>query len=358
MNARPKSTTHAERWDDIEHAAATWVVRRRGPLTEEENKELATWLRSDPRCREVYAEMCATENLFDLLTWNEDRPAAERQRRRSQATLGRRWLVPVGMAAAILGGLFLAASMRDYENGLPIATEVGGRRTLQLSDGSKVTLNTDSAVEIRYAAQQRSVRLTRGEAFFEVARDTNRPFRVFAGDVQVQAIGTAFNVRVRSATVEVLVSEGRVGIDMRSTMTAGGSDPGPVADAETPGNGRLVSAGEIAQVPTMAIATGNEPKILVSAVEPPQIQTTLAWQVGRLQFTATPLEEVVAEFNRYNRHKLVIGDPAIARRTFGGAFAANGHESLVRTLEEFFGIVAERRGDQTILRPSDSRVAR
>jgi transmembrane sensor len=92
------------------------------------------------------------------------------------------------------------------------------------------------------------------------------------------------------------------------------------------------------------------PELVVGAADAAQIDGTLSWQKRRLKFAATPLGEVVAEFNRYNSHQLVIADPALAAEPFGGAFAPNGHEALVELLQQSFGVVAERRASQTILR--------
>jgi transmembrane sensor len=91
------------------------------------------------------------------------------------------------------------------------------------------------------------------------------------------------------------------------------------------------------------------PELVVGAADPAQLDGTLAWRERRLKFAATPLGDVVAEFNRYNSHQLVIADPALAAEPFGGAFAPNGYEALVELLQESFGVVADRRASQTIL---------
>jgi transmembrane sensor len=88
----------------------------------------------------------------------------------------------------------------------------------------------------------------------------------------------------------------------------------------------------------------------IAVVAPLHIDSALAWQTNRLEFADTPLSEVVAEFNRYNRHQLIIADPLLSGEVFGGTFAPSGYDSLVEVLEQSFGVVAERHAGKTILR--------
>lgn len=109
-------------------------------------------------------------------------------------------------------------------------------------------------------------------------------------------------------------------------------------------------AGQIAKITLTRDENRPAAPMDVATLRAPRIASVLAWQADQLEFSDTPLAEVVFEFNRYNRHKLVIDDPLLARQTFGGAFAPNGYESLVEVLEKGFGVLAERRPDETILR--------
>jgi transmembrane sensor len=83
---------------------------------------------------------------------------------------------------------------------------------------------------------------------------------------------------------------------------------------------------------------------------PMLLEAALAWQKRSLDYADAPLAEIVADFNRYNQHRLVIVDPALAKRRFGGTFPAGDYRSLVHVLEETFDVVAERRERETILR--------
>jgi transmembrane sensor len=116
----------------------------------------------------------------------------------------------------------------------------------------------------------------------------------------------------------------------------------------------LLVAGEKATILLPAITPTAPLPVIIATVEAPRLESTLAWKVGRLEFTETPLAEVVAEFNRYNRHQLRIVDPVLASEAFGGSFAPGGYESLIDVLQQSFDVVAERRGSETLLRRNTS----
>ena len=161
---------------------------------------------------------------------------------------------------------------------------------LALPDGSRVELKDGTNVVVQYSEGERRVKLTGGEAHFSVWKDKTRPFIVEVAGVEVRAVGTAFNVRLDPKAVEVLVTEGRVQVDQRSTAAdAAGSSPETL----------VVSGGERVVVPLQVVKLA--PKIPVMSVTTDEISRELAWQAPRLQFYETPLVDAVAEFNRLNR---------------------------------------------------------
>ncbi len=162
----------------------------------------------------------------------------------------------------------------------------------------------------------------------------------------MQAVGTVFNVRVRPESVEVLVTEGRVRVDdvaSGGTLLASSGSPDGKEDLQP-----VLAARQRVVVPVAA--TVRLAPAVADVVAPRQIEQALAWQDRRLKFESTPLHEVIAEFNRYNRHKLVIEDSALAAQKFGGTFRPEGYETLIGLLEQSFSVVAERNEHATILR--------
>lgn len=335
----------------VESAAADWMVRVDQGLTAGEEQEFARWLAVDPRHARVFHALEATWNLMGHAA------AASTSRPREPAPGRRepRWRpITLAAAATLVAGLFWWSQppgvMRNHADAfaLSASTDVGVLRELALPDGSAVQLNTDSEISVQFSAAERRVRLLRGEAHFAIARNPSRPFFVSASGVEVRAVGTAFNVRVRPTAVEVLVTEGKVRVDDPSGDSllhpAASATYSPRAGASPP----VLTAGEKAIV---EITPAARPAAAPIATVPPQtIKQALAWRDRRLDFESTPLAEIVAEMNRYNRHKLVIADPRLAQERFGGSFPANDSEPLVRLLEGNFGVTAERRASETLLR--------
>jgi transmembrane sensor len=258
--------------------------------------------------------------------------------------------VPAGLAAAValaLGGVtwWRAIVPAGHDGLAPFTTtantEVGAQRALDLPDGSVVHLNTDSHVEVSFTPALRQVRLVRGEALFEVAKNRSRPFVVSTGSVQIRAVGTAFNVRLRSQAMEVFVTEGSVRVENLATPAAA-----PTRSSAAPG-ANLLAAG---QKLTVDLTSPAPAPAIPETVPPAAVKRALAWQQQRLEFESAALPDMVAEFNRYSRHQLVIADPRLEQKRFGGSFPAGDHRTFVRLLETHFGVIAERRHGQTQLR--------
>ncbi len=171
--------------------------------------------------------------------------------------------------------------------------------------------------------------------------------------MSVTAIGTAFNVRLDPQSVAVLVTEGTVAlspparVEVKPETPANTAAPPPAAGEVVLDGQSMLHAGERATIPTSEVWAGT---VKVESVGPDEMEGALSWRSRLLEFDTTPLAEVVAEFNRFNHHQLVIADPELAARPFGGSFRADNRESFVGLLEARFDVVATRTGDRTILR--------
>jgi len=356
------SSMRARDFDDIsaiERAAAEWVVRRQNGLTEAEEKEFENWLKGAQQRSTFFAEMEETSQMLDQL--RKPARAGEAATADFRAIPGRRradgrsqtwWLSMAGLAAA--AAVLVAIKWRQAPTGPDyaqvLATDVGELRRFALPDGSVIHLNTDSSARVNFNERERRVELSRGEAFFSVAPQPRQPFWVEAGAVSVRAVGTAFNVRLKSQSVEVVVKEGKVSVDQSPPGAVAAASMPRSAPAEIPSRSKLVAAGEKAIVSLAKAPDGAEQAIVVAELASPQIENALVWQTRRLEFSGTPLSEVVAEFNRYNRHQLVIADEALGSQSFGGAFAPERWDALVEILEQGFGVSAERNGQVITLR--------
>lgn len=333
----------------IEAAAAAWLSLRDRGLTQAETAEFMRWLQQDPQHAAVFAELDLVWKTCDRLgavpapsesTSLPDADLLEPRIRHHKPRVGR-W-VAWGAAASI--ALILAVGFATRARQHTVETAVGAFQKLDLPDGSVAQLNTATAITTSFTATERRISILRGEVFFTVAKDETRPFVVTSGGVAVRAVGTAFNVRKRDSSLEVLVTEGRVRIDDARE----GRSLLPLSAALQPS---LLLAGERAIVPSRSNILEEHPLTAsVEKVDSTVTQRTLAWQERRLEFDEEPLAGVIAEFNRYNVRQLVIADPILAKKRFSGTFRADGYEPLVRLLETDFNITALRTDREIVLR--------
>lgn len=285
----------------VQEEASRWVAHMDGDCWDDAAQEaLAEWLAADPRHDgALLRAQAAWASLFLA-----DAPAQLGPV--NAAGLSRRKLLAGGaaVAAGLAGGLMFTLSGTTYR------TAIGEIRRVPLADGSTVTVNTASAVVVDFDRSVRRVRLDQGEAWFQVAKDSARPFLVEAGPVRVKAIGTAFSVRRSGHRADVLVTEGVVEV-----WSDGGAQR-PVR----------VSAG------ARAVVTENV-TVERSVEATASIDRALAWRSGKIDFDGETLEEAVAEFNRYNRRKLRVADPKLAQEAFYGVFRIDDPAGFARVVE-------------------------
>jgi transmembrane sensor len=335
----------------MEEAALAWFARCQRGLSAEQEIEFQDWLTADARHAALFNELDGTWELLGRAGGAAPLAVAGNRRPSWRARLVRLGLPLAAAAALTLGYL---AWWRPAHYAGETVTEVGAMRILRLPDGSLVTLNTDSAVAAAFTPAERRIRLERGEAHFAVAKNPDRPFIVEAGGVSVRAVGTAFNVRLEGRAVEVLVTEGKVRVDDTMSGQSLLAPPAGVSEGVLPALGHpvLTSGQKVVVALPAPVARIESPlgDITPTAVSAGEIQRKLSWQERRLDFELATLGEIAAEFNRYSRHQLVIGDPALAQRRFGGSFKPDDQAGFVRMLRENFGVTVDETETATVLR--------
>jgi transmembrane sensor len=238
-----------------------------------------------------------------------------------------------GMAAALMlavvGSMAWGGWQLSGRQQASYASGVGELRTVALADGSRATLSSDSRLEVRMSRGERHLMLARGEAFFDVARDLRRPFVVEAQRRRVAAVGTRFSVRSDPDTLRVVVTEGKVRLE-----SLAGAD------------GR---AQPEALLPAGSVATAGRNGVLVRSLPLADAERYLEWRSGYLSFDDASLATAAAEFNRYSKRKLELGDAAVAQLRVGGNFRWSNTEGFVRLLEQGFPVRAERHPDRIVL---------
>jgi transmembrane sensor len=333
----------------IEAMAAAWLAQRDEGFSAGEQAEFDRWQQADPRHAAAVARLEKTWATLQQL--REFRPASrvhpDPDLLAGARPPGRIISFPVaalvGLAAAVAIAAFFwrvgpspttapAPGQAVYATSV-YATTAEGYQRVTLADGSVLELNASSEARVDFLPAERRVKLVRGEAHFTVAKDKQRPFIVHAGTIAVQAVGTAFNVRMDENDVEVLVTEGRVKVANQTSASA----PLPELVA---GQRLVVSTKDAAATPGQ-----------VEAVLPEAVEAALAWQGPRLRFADTPLSGVVAQFNRHNQVQIELGDASLVAMPVDGSFRPENVEAFIRLLESEGSIRAERVGkDRIILR--------
>jgi transmembrane sensor len=343
----------------IAQRAAEWFeIYRTGDVTQ--YAAALAWLSESPRHMAEFLEIArcygATRQLlqsdpFDIETLlkkvqpgvhilRESVASAPEPKPRMARSVRQRWaagLAAAALAVAVMLGVWKGVGSISTRQ--QYATQVGEQRIVPLSDGSVVTLNADSRIDVRMDQHQRDIVL-HGEAIFKVAHEKARPFRVHTEHTTVRAVGTQFNVYGRpdgSTTVAVL--EGQVEVS---------------AVAEEPGAGR--SELEPLKTPArLALAAGEVARVgrsgAIQRDQETDVGSVVAWRQRRLVFDRTPLEEIVPEFNRYNRdlHLRLVDVPAGAYH-YTGNFDADDPRSLALLLSEERGLKVEEREGEIVIR--------
>jgi transmembrane sensor len=331
--------------EKVEFEAALWVVRLERGLTATEQDEFLHWLGADFRHGEALTQQKAGWTRLDLLAdWrpmhgarpNRDllapppRGVVSRWRRHAA------WFIPgaLAAAAAVVLGVFLARP-GNPSDATAMAIAPGQialieRRTLE--DGSVIELNRGAELRVNFSAGERHIELSRGEAHFQVAKDPKRPFTVRAGTVTVRAVGTAFNVQRRTASVDVVVTEGTV--DVRTPKPA------------HPGEREATEAARVEAGHRCVVSLATDSLLAVVVVTPADTARLLAWQPTVLDFADAPLSAIIAEFNRRNApFQITVDDPSLADLPLSASLRSDNVEGFLRLLEGGFGLEVERSGN-------------
>lgn len=258
-----------------------------------------------------------SSNVTSLASHRVSAPARTTSRPRWQA-----FAMAASVAALAIVAAFVMRSPSVDEQ--LYATQIGELRTIELADGSVVAMNADSELKVTLASTARDLQLVRGEATFEVAHDSSRPFSVHTAAGTVVAVGTKFNVRNRlNGDTSVDLLEGRVRIASDSAEM-------------------FLNAGEAADIRLEGTIERR-----MDAV----VQDSTGWQKNRLAFEDATLEEIVAEFNRHNPSLRLRLEGVDGRQyRYAGVFNANDPNELADILSREPGLSVERRPGEIVIR--------
>jgi transmembrane sensor len=331
----------------IQELACIWVSRIDRGLSDNEKDELSRWVAENRLHKKHLFDMASLwDNMSVMHELSGLFPLHNKTQQKHHASWHRH---PIAIAASIIFFCTIAVAwllpeqvqqFNDVTVQNNIRTEstgVGEQRTVSLSDGSVLHLNTDTQLHIVYAEDKRDIHLLQGEAHFEVAHDKSRPFVVSAGSNAVTAVGTAFNVEMfNNNDIELLVTEGKVMI--QNADLAAPSDGIVVADNPEAlymisGEKALLSNAEAVEKITLSLD---------------QVQRTLSWQQGMLVFEGEPLERALSEVSRYTSVDFDITDEQLKQVRVAGFFKVGDIDGLLHALNNNFEISYQKVADDHI----------
>jgi transmembrane sensor len=316
-----KQRTQA-RADDVKTQAAAWFERRHfWHWSEKDQAELDAWIAQSLAHRIAYVRLDAMWQRTELLSAAQ--PASDAPRKAALPAFVK--IAAVFIAASVIGAGAFAYLATPRER--VFSTGLGGHETVTFADGSKIELNTNTVLRARMTTTERTVWLDKGEAYFQIKHDSAHPFVVMVGTHRVTDLGTKFTVRQEKGHTEVAVIQGRVTFD--------------APDSPTLSQVALLTAGDV--------ATATASNVSVRRENEKALSTELSWRHGVLVFDKTELGEAAAEFNRYNREKIVIADPAVASRTIDGTFRTEDVQLFARIAQVALGLHVEDGADKIVI---------
>lgn len=312
----------------LREAAAEWFARMRGPDAERDRAAFVAWIAEDPRHKRLYDQMQVTWEQSRLVTHT---PAGQAYAGLPPRAAARRSPWPYAVAASI-AAIFVVTLLFAYRGPIAgpaarvqeIASQIGIRQ-VRLGDGSIVTLDAGTRIELRFAAAERRVILKTGRARFDVRQDKARPFIVAAAEREIVATGTLFDVSCLDGKLTVALLRGSV----------------DVRDARPEAPRTLVAHLEPGQEVQLAPGTSAAPRTADAGGRD--------WPSGMVEFDGAPLSTVVAVANRYANRRLVLADPATGALRVTGAYKMGDAEALAATLAAAFDLVVTPGTDGSIL---------
>lgn len=307
----------------LRREAAGWLARLQSGRDPDIEDAFRRWRDADPRNADAFERVNLSYRQAGLLRQS----SAALQRSSDTLSPKSEWIPRPALAAAsamlilILGGVLLVRELPfgATSNAIMLTTNVGEIRQVSLADGSKVTLDTSTRLEIEIGRSRRGARLRQGRARFEVA-PASAPFVVETADAVIAARHGVIDVEQGSG-------EDRVNVLAGAAQVSGSGSPATAIDLEP---GRTARVEHNGVVEAVAATPASD------------------WTRGMLQFDSTPIGEAVAIANRYSAHKILVGQ-GLAGLRVTGTFHAGDTIGLAKALEAVFGLSLYRRADGTIV---------
>ncbi|MCE4558018.1 FecR family protein [Roseateles cellulosilyticus] len=317
---------------EIAAEAAAWIASLHGPdRSPEMEDDFRAWQRQSPVHREAFEKMT---DVWQAIPGTQAAKAfvqaaeREKQKARRARSAAWRWAGAAALGVFITAGVFTIQQWRDRDL---YTTSVGEQRSVVLDDGTRMLLNTATQARVEFGSKQRTVKVTAGEALFEVAKDASRPFVVRVAGSEVVAVGTMFSVRFTDSpthqdALTVTLVEGQVNV---RPADGGGDGLRPLqAVALKPGD-RL----------TLRHDASPASSDVAFKVDRPNIERAMAWQRREAAFDGASLPDVIAEFNRYSRTQIVLSEEVRKENyVVSGIYRTGDNAAFANSLSMLYGL--------------------
>lgn len=311
--------------------ASEWCMRLAdGDVTPGMRQELDAWLAADERNARAFADALRVWQSFGQAQSSDAMSALRRetlsrfedaQREQRQRISRRNWIgaIAAGLTATVIGlGFWMRAAPASY-------VTAGQREVVTLEDGSVISMDAQTRVDVRYSEDRRELQLKQGRAKFSVAHDTSRPFSVMAANRLVVATGTQFSVELLAQQVHVILYEGSVDVVDRTEHARSARVSDSTIHKLVPGQELIAAAGASSDAQVKRV----------------DLASSLSWEAGQITFDDEALSTAVERMNRYTSTPMSVVDDAAARMPISGTFFAGDTESFIEGVTSIFPVSVE-----------------
>ncbi len=353
MNDKPTRQARVE-----EEAAETFVRYAYGDWTAADQAVLDARLRADPAFARAYGGIAGASGLLDRHAAQPQLHALADSVPDGRQPTRRRHFVAAAAGVVLAVAAAWQLSPHGYRPG-QISTGIGEQRVVELSDRSRIALDSATRLRVRYTRDARIVELAEGQAQFTVARDPTRPFQVRAGDRSIVALGTVFTVEYVDKRMQVAMLEGKVAVrPHRGAAEATPARPHAPAAAAVPASSppetpiapippaMRISESTLPSAATVELAAGQALRIVADDrpvfIARADLEAATAWRHGKVVFRSEPLGAAARRMNRYSRLRVHIEDEALASRQFSGVFDVGDTDGFIDAVWRYLPVVIDR----------------
>jgi transmembrane sensor len=315
----------------IEECAADWLQRRRywQGWSEEDQKALDAWIAESIDHAVAFWRLESTLDRAERLSTLQPQGMRRPVDTASRALFGKSFRITAALVTVTIAALAAYAMwpVLQKSKGQIYATGLGGRTTIQLTDGSSIELNTDTRIRADVSAGRRYVSVEKGEAFFDIVHDARHPFTVDVDGHRITDLGTKFSIREEAGRVEVTLLQGRASIVS--------------VRPNTQHHAAVLTPGDVAIATADTLSIEQKPK--------PTLAKELSWRRGLLVFDGARLKDVAAELNRYSRQKIVVSDEQVGKLTIDASVPTDDIRAFTRVARDVFGLRVQDKGDEILI---------